>query len=152
MGRHKLDLPKIWEERKGEALEIIKEGGTIEDVCKYLRCSSSPFYVFLKDNKDAMAEIEQARSVPLRQVRNALYRNCLGFTVTDTKETIITTANGPQTKTETITRTIPPNQRAIEVFLRNHTDGFRDNDKFTQDVKEKELKLKEEKMNSSEEW
>lgn len=152
MPRAKKDIQKLWTERKEEALEIIKAGGTIEDVCKLLRCSHTPFYDFVRANSDAMAEIEQARAVPLKQVRNALYRNCIGFTVTDIKETITETADGDIKKTEKITRTIPPNQRAIEVFLRNHTDGFRDNDKFTQDVKEKELKLKEEKQNGAEDW
>lgn len=152
MARKRMNIHKPWDERKPEALDIIKAGGTINDVCQLLRCSRTQFYDFLKFNPDIMAEIDEARTVPIRQVRNALYKNCIGFTVTDIKETTTTTESGTQIKTEKIIRTIPPNQRAIEVFLRNHTDDFRDNDKFTQDAKEKELKLKEEKQNSEEDW
>lgn len=155
MRKDAIDYNTLWNDKKSDALKIIKRGGTIADVAKFLGGSKTTFYNWLQKTPDAKLALDNARSGLIVDINNALYRNAIGYTTTETKVTVITNPDGSETtKRETTTRQVPPNQRAIETFLRNYTDNYRDSDDFTQKLKTKELDIKEQKANNAggEDW
>ena len=153
MAYRKINFETAWPEKRETGIKILREGGTMGDLATWIGCNRATMYRYLQDNplSDMAKDIEMARSYTLAEIHNALYKNAMGHIVEDEKETIITNTDGSVThKLEKTKRHIPPNERAIEVYLRNHTDTFRDSDAFTQAMKQKELEIKEQK--NGEEW
>lgn len=155
MARRKTDYDALWADskRKEYSGKILRMGGTMEDVAKYLGGCRASFEAWLKNNIDARDFLQRAKAGAVEEIHDTLFKLAKGgFTVTKKKVTVIENPDGSTTtKTETATETVPPNQRAVEVYLRNASDAYRDNDYFTQRTKAKELEIKETKANT-EEW
>lgn len=148
MPRPLINFINLWNTNKDEALDIIKKGGTIDDICKLLCIGRKAFYIHLSKHEEIKDEIETARRVPVKKVSDTLYKLCVGYEIEEVKETITETDAGTIKKTEHVKKQVAPNIRAIALYLRNNSPEYRDCDYLTADLKKRELEIKEQRAKS----
>lgn len=152
MPRPLTNFVNLWNTNKKKALDIIRQGGTIDDVCALLCLGRKAFYKHLAQHDEIKDEIETARRVPVQKITDVLYKLCCGYEIEEEKTIIIETAEGTTKKTEKTKKHIAPNLRAIALYLRNNSPDYRDCDELTAEIKKREIELKEQKAKDSEAW
>lgn len=139
--------PNAWTERieprKDEIIEWCRSGATNKEISEALGVSYSTFCKHLSENKEFSDSIKGARLSGVPMVRLALMKRALGFFEEETKTSVRKDEDG-ETKQfiEKTKKYYPPDVGAIQTFLRNNTEDFRDRDKATYDFKELEIELK----------
>lgn len=139
--------PNAWTEkiepRKEEIVEWAKSGATNAEIAEALDVGYSTFMDHLSKNKDFSDSLKVARLSGVPMVKLALYTRAIGFEHKETKTSIRVDENGEKKQfVETTTKYYPPDVGAIQTYLRNNTEDFKDKDKTTYDLKEAELELR----------
>lgn len=132
------------EPRKDEIIEWAKAGATNAEIAEALGIGYSTFMDHVSRNKDFSDSLKQARLSGVPAVKLALYRRALGFEYEETKKYLkVDQKDGKEYRyTEVTVKQALPDVGAIQTFLRNNTDEFRDRDKATYSFKEMEIELK----------
>lgn len=139
--------PNAWTEkiepRKEEIVEWAKSGATNAEIAEALGIGYSTFCDHLSKNKDFSDSLKQARLSGVPMVKLALYKRALGFEYEEKKTYMKKDENGvTMTYTEITKKQALPDVGAIQTYLRNNTEDFKDKDKTTYDLKEAELELR----------
>lgn len=134
---------EVIEPRKAEILEWAKAGATNKEIAQALGIGYSTFLSHLSNNQDFSDSLKDARLSGVPDVKLALYRRAVGFEYQETKSYIKKDEDGNEYKyTEITKKQALPDVGAIQTYLRNNTEDFRDRDKTTYDFKEMELELR----------
>lgn len=139
--------PNAWTEkiepRKDEIIDWAKIGATNAEISEALGVSYSTFMDHLSKNPDFSDSLRRARLSGVPEVRRALYKRALGFEYEEKKTYMKKDKNGATfTYTEITKKQALPDVGAIQTFLRNNTEDFKDRDKTTYDFKKAELELR----------
>ncbi len=130
--------------RKDEIVAWVKAGATNKEVAEALGISYSVFLSHCSKNPEFSDSLKQARLTGVPAVKLALFKRALGFEYEEKKTYIKKDSDGNEYKyTEITKKQALPDVGAIQTYLRNNTDTFRDKDKATYDFKELELELKQ---------
>lgn len=141
-GRPNAYTEKI-EPRKDEIVEWARAGATNAEIAEALGVSYSTFLDHTRKNPDFSDSLKQARLSGVPAVKLALYNRAIGMVTEDKKTYIKLDEDGKESKyTEITKKQHPPDVGAIQTYLRNNTDDFRDKDKATYSFKEMELELR----------
>ena len=139
--------PNAWTEkiepRKDDIVEWARAGATNKEVAEALGIGYSTFCDHLSKNKDFSDSLKQAKLSGVPMVKLALYKRALGFEYEEKKTYMKKDENGvTMTYTEITKKQALPDVGAIQTYLRNNTEEFKDKDKTTYDLKEAELELR----------
>lgn len=139
--------PNAWvekiEPRKDEIIEWAKSGATNAEIAEALDVGYSTFMDHLSKNKEFSDSLKQARLSGVPMVKLALYKRALGFEYEEKKTYMKKDENGvTMTYTEITKKQALPDVGAIQTYLRNNTEDFKDRDKTTYDFKKAELELR----------
>lgn len=141
-GRPNAFTEKI-EPRKDEIIEWVKAGATSAEIAEALGMAQSTYLNHVSKNKEFSDSLKQARLGGVPSVKLALYQRALGFEYEEKKTYIKKDEDGKESKyTEITKKRALPDVGAIQTYLRNNTEDFRDRDKSTQTFKEMELELR----------
>lgn len=148
--------PNAWKERIepriSEIMEWATAGATNKEIASALGVSYSSFMKHCSNQKEFSDSLREIRMSGVPIVRSALYKRAIGFEYEEKKTYIKQDEDGNQSKYTEITKKYAlPDVSAIQIFLRNNADEFRDKDKQTYDFKEMELELRK-MMIDSKEW
>lgn len=134
---------EIIEPRKDEIISWVKAGATNKEVAEALGISYATFMDHCSKNSDFSDSLKQARLSGVPAVKLALYKRALGFEYEEKKTYIKKDEDGNESRyTEITKKQALPDVGAIQTFLRNNTEDFRDRDKATYSFKEMELELR----------
>lgn len=134
---------EIIEPRKDEIIDWVRAGATNAEIAEALGISYSTYMKHLSENTDFSDSLKQVRLSGVPSVKLALYNRAIGMITEDKKTYIKLDENGKESKyTEITKKQHPPDVGAIQTFLRNNTEDFRDRDKISYDFKSMELELR----------
>lgn len=129
--------------RMEEIIAWARSGATNKEIASALGIGYSTLTDQIKANPDFSDSLREARTSGVPAVKLALYNRAIGFEYVEKKTYIKEDENGSKSKyTEIIKKRALPDVGAIQTYLRNYTEDFRDKDKATYDFKETELELK----------
>ena len=139
--------PNAWTEkiepRKDDIVEWARAGATNAEIAEALGIGYSTFCDHLSKNKDFSDSLKQARLSGVPMVKLSLYKRAIGFEYEEKKTYMKKDENGvTMTYTEITKKQALPDVGAIQTYLRNNTEDFKDKDKTTYDLKEAELELR----------
>ena len=139
--------PNAYEEkikpRTDEIIQWARAGATNKEIAMALGVAYSTFTSHVSENPDFSDSLRQARLSGVPGVKLALYNRAIGMVTEDRKTYIKQDADGNESKyTEITKKQHPPDVGAIQTYLRNNTEDFRDKDKTTYDLKEMEIELR----------
>lgn len=122
-----------------------RAGSTNAEIASALGIGLSTFQDHISKNTDLSDALKNARMSGVPDVKLALYRRAIGFEYTEVKNGERPDKEGNIVKyTEVTKKYALPDVGAIQTYLRNFSEGFRDRDKATYDFKEAEIRLKKE--------
>lgn len=134
---------EVIEPRRDEIIEWARAGATGAEIAEALGIGYSTFRDHVNKNPDFSASLKQARLSGVPTVKLSLYRRANGFEYEETKTYIKVDPEGKESQyTEITKKQALPDVGAIQTYLRNNTEDFRDRDKATYDIKEVELELR----------
>lgn len=139
--------PNAWieriEPRRDEIIEWARAGATNREIAEALGVGYSTFMDHVSRQKDFSDSLSQARLSGVPAVKQALFKRALGFEYEEVKTSVRKDEDG-ETKQfiEKVRKYYPPDVGAIQTFLRNNTEDFRDRDKETYDFRKLELELR----------
>ena len=134
---------EVIEPRRAEILEWVRAGATNREIAQALGIGYSTFLSHVANNQDFSDSIRDARLSGVPEIKLALYRRATGFEYEEKKTYIKKEPDGKEYKYTEITRKQAlPDVGAIQTYLRNNSEDFRDRDKATYDFKELELELR----------
>lgn len=135
--------------RFDEILEWLRTGATEKEIAENLEVNQRVFCKYKKQYSELNELIKKGRIPPVQALKAALYKKAVGFEYTESK-TINSEKNG--FTTETYRRYSAPDPTAALMLLK-HWDKEEEwtSDPATLRLKKKELKLKEEQL-ESEKW
>lgn len=139
--------PNAWTERieprKDEIVSWAKAGASNAEIAEALGIGYSTFCDHKSKNKDFSDSLKQARLSGVPMVKLALYKRATGFEYEEKKTYMKKDENGvTMTYTEITKKQALPDVGAIQTYLRNNTEDFKDRDKTTYDFKKAELELR----------
>lgn len=139
--------PNAWtdkiEPRKDEILSWAKAGATNAEIAEALGIGYSTFLDHVSKNVEFSDSLKQARLSGVPAVKLALYKRALGFEYEEVKTSMRVDEDGEKKQyVEKTRKQALPDVGAIQTFLRNCCDDFRDRDKSTYDFKQLEIELK----------
>lgn len=131
------------EPRKDEIITWAKAGATNAEIAMALGVGYSTFMDHVSKNQDFSDSLKQARLSGVPEVKLALFNRAVGMVTEDKKTYIKRDTDGNEYKyTEVTRKQHPPDVGAIQTYLRNNTEDFRDRDRETYSMKEMELELR----------
>lgn len=131
------------EPRIEEIITWAKAGATNAEIAEALGVSYSTFTAHISKNTDFSDSLKQARLSGVPEVKLALYRRAVGFEYEEIKTSMKKDEDGEVRQyVEKIKKYALPDVGAIQTYLRNNTESFRDRDKSTYDFKKDEIELK----------
>lgn len=131
------------EPRKDEILLWARSGATNAEIASALGIGYSTFLDHVKANPQFSDSLKEARLSGVPEVKLALYKRAIGFDYEEKKTYVKKDDNGTESRyTEITKKKALPDVGAIQTYLRNNTDDFRDRDKATYSFKEMELELR----------
>lgn len=135
--------------RFDEILEWLKTGATEKEIAENLGVNQRVFCKYKKQYSELNELIKKGRKQPVQALKAALYKKAVGFEYTESK-VIQSDKNG--NTVETYRRYSAPDPTAALMLLK-HWDKEEEwtSDPATLRLKKKELKLKEEQL-ESEKW
>ena len=96
-----------------------RDGLTDEQIAHNIGISTSTLYNWEKQHVEILEALKKGKEVVDRQVENALLKRALGFTTTETTETL--------DEKKTVTKEVPPDTTAAIFWLKNRKpDVWRD--------------------------
>ena len=133
----------IIEPRMDEIILWARAKATNQEIASALGIGYSTFCSHVAENKEFSDSLKQARLSGVPIVKMSLYKLANGFEYEEVKTSMKKDEDGEVRQyVEKIKKYALPNLGAIQTFLRNNTDDFRDKDKTTYDFKEMELELR----------
>lgn len=131
------------EPRKNEIITWAKAGATNAEIATALGVAYSTFMDHVSRNPDFSDSLRQARLSGVPDVKLALYKRAMGFEYEERKTYMKRDPDGNESKyTEITKKQALPDVGAIQTYLRNNTEDFRDRDKISYDMKEMEIDLR----------
>lgn len=120
-----------------------KAGATNVEIASALGIGLSTFQDHIANNTELRDALREAKMSGVPEIKMALYKRATGYDVEEVKTGVRPTKDGELIQyTEVTKKHVAPDVGAIQTYLRNFAEGFRDRDKFTYDFKEMELELK----------
>lgn len=147
--------PSIYDEAVKPYLEEIKKwaesGATLQEIAGALGIAKST----LSEHKNKYSElsnaIKKSRKVAVLEIKASLFKKAKGYDYVETEKHIKKSNKGDEvTFVKETKKHQPPSEAAANMLLKNWDKTWKQNDTFTNDLKEQELKLKELKINSDE--
>ena len=138
-GRPNSFIEKI-EPRITEIITWARAGAKNKEIAEALGVSYATFMDHVSKNPEFSDSLKQARLSGVPMVKLALYKRALGFEYEEKKTYMKKDADGNESKyTEITKKQALPDVGAIQTFLRNNTEDFRDRDKTTYDFKKMDM-------------
>lgn len=120
-----------------------KAGATNVEIASALGIGLSTFQDHIANNEELRDALKQAKMSGVPEIKMALYKRAMGYEVEEVKKGVRPGKDGELIQyTEVTKKHIAPDVGAIQTYLRNFSDGFRDRDKYTYDFKQMEIDLK----------
>lgn len=148
MGKGTAGRPGKYETHVEPRLEDIRQwakaGSTNCEIACALDLHISTFQGYLAKYPDLKEAVRQGRMTGVPEVRRALLDRALGCEITETETIMARDADGKlkPTSTKVTKKRLAPDISAIQLYLRNASEEWRDTDAATQAVKEAEAELK----------
>lgn len=131
------------EPRLKEIIEWARAGATNAEIASALGVGRSTFCDHVAKNKDLSDSLEEARLSGVPAVKMALFKRAVGFTYEEKKISRRKDEDGEIKEfIEITTKEALPDVSAIQVFLRNNSEDFRDKDSLTNEFKRMEIDLR----------
>lgn len=138
--------------RWDEIMEAVKKGANNKEIASFLGIGEGTIYDYFNAHPDFKEAIEEARRKVVVEVKNALLKRALGYKVTETKKNRRMDEDGTFKEfVEVSEKDVPPDPRAIAMYLRNYDVDWVETDGFSRRMKEEEMKLKKE-LAEKENW
>lgn len=143
----KVGRPNAWtdriEPRIDEILSWAKAGATNTEIAEALGIGYSTFLDHVSKHAEFSDSLKRARLSGVPAVKLALYKRALGFEYEEVKTSMRVDVDGEKKQfIEKTKKQALPDVGAIQTFLRNTCEDFRDRDKSTYDFKQMEIELK----------
>lgn len=123
---------------------LVAAGSPENEVAKFLGISAKTFIKYKKEHKELNDAIKRGLRKAIPEVRNALFRSAVGYTYTEKKTYKKKTPQGDVVDYIEITEKVAhPNPTSIAMYLRNHDPDWIDKDKLSNDMKQREIELRE---------
>lgn len=130
-------------EQWDEIMDLCRRGATNKELACFIGVAEGTIYEYFKRHPNFERALHEIRHRQVIEVKNALLKKALGYAVERKKKYIKTDAEGnEQVYTEITQEEVPPDPRAIAMWLRNYDESYVDADGFTRKAKEQELKLR----------
>lgn len=97
--------------------DMLYNGLTNKEICKNIKITQDTFYRYLREHPELKEIINNGKKIQIEVVENALFKNALGQTITETQETF--NKKGELIRTVKTTKELPPNTSAIIFYLKN---------------------------------
>jgi hypothetical protein len=139
--------PNIYETviqpKQNEIIAWAKAGATNAEIASALGIGLSTLQDHISKHKDLSDALHTARRSGVPEVKLALYRRAIGYKYTEKKCGTRPNKDGEMVEyVEIVEKEALPALVAIQVFLRNFSDDFRDRAKTDYDFKALELELR----------
>ena len=122
--------------KKAEVLKMVEEGAIQREIAEFLGVSYRTYTYMISAHPEVEADILRSASKRVREVKNALYKRAVGFTL---RKTTISDKG-----TTVIEEEVAPDVQAIRLYLMNYDKSFVDMTRETYGLRKKALDLKEE--------
>lgn len=134
--------------RLEEVKEWASQGATDEEIFSRLNISNGAFYKYLKEYPEFKITIIEGRQTVVKEIRQAMLKKALGFTYQEKKTIKRTDDNGTLKVAEVsiVEKFEKPSENAAALLLRLYDKDFRDRDATTMALREREVALKEMKV------
>lgn len=133
-------------------MELCGRGATNEEIAKSIGIAEGTLYEYFKRHPDFEKALHEIRHTQIIEVKNALLKKALGYKVERKKRYMKTDADGNESMyTEITEEEVPPDPRAISMWLKNYDKAWSDSDRFTRDLKQQELELRK-KIVARDDW
>ena len=124
----------------------VSQGATDEEIADALGVSTSAIYTYKNKYPELKRAFARGRKAVVLDIRGALLKKAMGFAYEETRTNIregATDEDPPKQYTEIYSRYCVPSETAAAMLLRNYDPNYRDRDKASTDLRERELDLKE---------
>lgn len=129
--------------RLKEISEWARAGATNEEIASALGVGYSSFCSYIGKYQELSDSLKEARKSGVPEVKNALYRRAVGFEYEEKKTYMKKDEDGQMHQYVEITKKQAlPDIAAIQTYLRNYSDGFRDRDKISYELREMEIGIR----------
>lgn len=120
-----------------------KAGATNVEIASALGIGLSTFQDHIANNAELRDALKEAKMSGVPEVKMALYKRAIGYEYEEVKTSVRPGKDGELMQfTEVTKKQALPDVGAIQTYLRNFSEGFRDRDKLTYDFKQMEIELK----------
>lgn len=122
--------------KKEAVLKMVEEGAIQREIAEFLGVSYRTFTYMISAHPEVEQELLRSASKRVREVKNALYRRAVGFTLRK--------MTSSEKGTTVIEEEVAPDVQAIRLYLMNYDKSFVDMTRESYGLRKKALDLKEE--------
>lgn len=126
----------VFQAKKTEILKLVAEGAIQREIAEFMGVSYRTFTYMIASHPEVEQELLRSASSRVREVKNALYRRAVGFTLRK--------MTSSEKGTTVIEEEVAPDVQAIRLYLMNYDKTFVDMTRETYGLRKKALDLKEE--------
>lgn len=120
------------------------------EIATKLGVGKSAFYKYKKEHPELREALEAGSRLLVDDLYNALRRRAKGYDYVEVQETVTEAPDGrTTTTTRKTTKHVPPDLGSIHLLLKNLDPNWKNDDATTLAMKQKELELKEKKIENS---
>lgn len=135
--------------RWDDIMEAVKKGANNKELAVFIGIGEGTIYDYFNAHPEFKQAIEDARRKTVVEVKNALLKRALGYSYKEIKRTrkVKNHKENEEGETEEFVevseKEVPPDPRAISMYLRNYDPDWVETDGFSRRMKEEEMKLKQ---------
>lgn len=125
---------------------------TVRQIAKKLGVGKTTFYKYVEQYPELAAALENGKCCLVDDLKSALKRRALGYDYEETTtKTTDSDKDGRKVEITTVKKHMPPDLGSIHLLLKNLDDEWHNDDAKTLELRERELKIKEQRA-EAETW
>ncbi len=146
--------PSIYDEAVKPYLKEIKKwaetGATLQEIADALGIAKSTLCDYKNKYSELSNAIKKSRKIAVLEIKASLFKKAKGYDYKESEKHIKKSSKGEEvTFVKETTKHQPPSEAAANMLLKNWDKTWKQNDVFTNDLKEQELKLREIQINNN---
>lgn len=125
---------------------------TVRQIAQKLGVGKTTFYKYIDDHPELSEALEKGKGILVDDLKSALKRRALGYDYEETTTKVIDSEkDGRKIETVAVKKHIPPDLGSIHLLLKNLDPDWHNDDAKTLELRERELKIKEQRA-EAEAW
>ena len=129
-----------------EKITEMRREMTEEQIAESLGVGKTAWYKYKRERLELREALKKGEQSLVKDLKSALIMKAKGFKYTESKVVTKETSKGVETSTEVYEKYAQPDTGAIHLLLKNLDDSWRNDDKATMDIKQKQVELQEKKL------